>query len=85
MKPMFKGLMLAGSLLAGSCCGDGISWPLSQLLHWLFFFESIRAGAENTGSQALAQVRCKRARGARMGRGVWPAPGEGCACGVPCA
>src|SRR5471032_103349 len=42
----------------GSHCGAGISWPCSQLLHSLFFFESIRAGAENTGSQALAQVRC---------------------------
>ncbi len=59
----------------------GISWPCSQLLHLLFFFESIRAGAENTGSKAWAQVRCNRARGARMGHGLWPAPGEGCACG----
>ena len=58
----------------------GISWPCSQLLHSLFFFESIRAGAENTGSKALAQVRCYRARGARMGHGLWPAPGEWRAC-----
>ncbi len=59
----------------------GISWPCSQLLHSLFFFESIRAGAENTGSKAWAQVRRKRARGARMGHGSWPAPGEWRACG----
>ena len=65
----------------GSKHQAGISWPCSQLLHSLFFFESIRAGAENTGSQAWAQVRCNRARGARMGRGVWPAPCQGCACG----
>ena len=64
----------------GSQHKAGISWPLSQLLHSLFFFESIRAGAENTGSRACAQVRCKRAQGARMGHGVWPAPSWWCAC-----
>ena len=38
----------------------GISWPCSQLLHSLFFFESIRAGAENTGSSTRPQVPCGR-------------------------